>query len=62
MDIRTLCYRCKSDYETAGYKLIRINNIKSECDICCKNGFDYIVSKSLYELSCEYEQYITDIN
>ena len=39
----TLCYRCRDNYETAGYRLIFVGNaIKTECDICAvRMGFDY---------------------
>ena len=41
--IITLCYRCRANYETAGYKLTFTGNaIKSECDMCSvRMGFDY---------------------
>lgn len=41
--IVTLCYRCRDNYETAGYQLAFVGNrIKSECDMCfVRMGFDY---------------------
>lgn len=41
-DIRTLCQRCKSDYEDAGYEVVFTRNkVKQPCDICGSQGFDY---------------------
>lgn len=41
-DIRTLCYRCASDYREAGYKLFMRNiKSKSRCDKCERLGFEY---------------------
>lgn len=47
MTIRTLCLNCKSVYERAGYKVYKIKNqeIKSECEICRKAGYDYYIKK-----------------
>lgn len=43
-DIRTLCIRCKSDYEDAGYEVVfTCNKVKQPCDICGTMGFDYII-------------------
>ena len=43
MEVRTLCYRCKTAYEIAGYKVIKIKyqKVKSECELCKRTGFDY---------------------
>lgn len=43
-DIRTLCYRCASDYREAGYELfIRDTRLKNKCCKCERMGFDYEV-------------------
>ena len=41
--IITLCYRCRDNYEAAGYRLIFTGNyIKEPCDYCgCAFGYDY---------------------
>ena len=43
---RTLCYRCKSNYESGGYRLVKRGRQenKEECDICQVGmGFNYAV-------------------
>lgn len=47
MEERTLCYRCKTAYESVGYTVRRIKEqkIKSECELCKRTGFDYYVEK-----------------
>ena len=44
-DIRTLCYKCKSNYQAAGYQLISIGSKhKHHCEICNNfNAFDYLI-------------------
>ena len=39
------CYRCRDNYETAGYRLIFTgNHIKEPCDFCFSSfGLDYIL-------------------
>ena len=45
-DVRTLCRRCRSDYEHAGFQLSLILERHFEpCDICGRPGHNYIVSK-----------------
>jgi hypothetical protein len=41
--ITTLCNRCRSNYERAGYHLTFTGNyIKETCDFCgCAFGYDY---------------------
>lgn len=43
--IVTLCYRCRDNYETAGYRLVFTGNyIKEPCDYCSSSyGYDYIL-------------------
>ena len=43
--IVTLCYRCRDNYEIAGYRLIFTgNHIKEPCDFCSSSfGLDYIL-------------------
>ena len=46
METRTLCHRCRRAYEESGYTLQRTGNrIKSACDICGRDGFDYEIKK-----------------
>ena len=49
MEIRTLCLRCKSAYEGAGYKVYKISNqtIKGECDLCSRAGYDYYIKEEI---------------
>ena len=43
-DIRTLCYRCKQQYEAAGYHMRPVLcEYKEKCEICGNNGYDYEV-------------------
>ena len=44
-DERCLCGRCKADYETAGYTVIRLYEIKYKdtCDKCDRLGWFYLV-------------------
>ena len=44
-ETRILCYKCKSDYESAGYKLHKVvtNLIKDKCEICGKAGYEYYI-------------------
>lgn len=44
-DERCLCFKCKDDYETAGYRVERIKQIKDKdrCDKCGRYGWTYIV-------------------
>ena len=45
-DIRTLCYKCKTETIEAGYRVFRTaNDMKSECDKCNRQGFDYILKE-----------------
>ena len=46
VDVRTLCYRCKSEYEDSGYQLVKRGwqEYKEPCDRCQVGmGFDYAV-------------------
>jgi len=46
--IRSLCGRCKSDYENSGYKLskVRYQEFKDDCDIChVRKGWEYEVTQ-----------------
>ena len=47
MEIRTLCYSCKSVYEVVGYvcKRDKSNQYKSDCELCHRTGYDYYVRK-----------------
>lgn len=41
-NIRTLCYKCKQDYISAGYLCISLRGkYKEPCEICGKAGYDY---------------------
>lgn len=41
-NIRTLCYKCKQDYISAGYLCISLSGkYKEPCEICGKAGYDY---------------------
>lgn len=45
-DIRTLCYRCRDDYATAGRVLVKIERVKAKeiCDMCgYRMGWRYAV-------------------
>lgn len=43
--MRTLCYRCKDNYELAGYRCKWTGNkTKAACDLCGRPGMDYNVS------------------
>ena len=44
-DERCLCSNCKTDYETAGYKIKRLDEIKykDRCDKCGRFGWTYIL-------------------
>lgn len=45
-DVRTLCLRCRMNYEEAGYLLsLIIERYNEPCDICGRPGHNYIVSK-----------------
>lgn len=58
MDIRTLCYRCKQEYESAGYVVSRVhdNNIKDKCEICTNAGYDYYIEERKQDcLMCNHE-------
>lgn len=45
-NVRTLCYKCKQNYENAGYKLKSIKTkCKTRCDYCGRLGFDYKISE-----------------
>ena len=42
--VMTLCHRCKSDFEDAGYTLVKKGwqAVKEECDFChSRRGFTY---------------------
>lgn len=47
MELRTLCYKCKSNYEAAGYEVINYKRQKnkSPCEICHRFGFEYKVRR-----------------
>ncbi len=49
MEVRTLCYRCKSTYESVGYTVYKIKDqkYKSECELCKRAGFDYRIEKKI---------------
>lgn len=40
-NIRVLCHRCKSDYNTAGYKTKQISKLREPCDKCGCLGYTY---------------------
>jgi hypothetical protein len=44
-DIRVLCYRCKSDYNIAGYKTDQINKVREPCDKCGRLGYTYRIAE-----------------
>ena len=45
-DIRTLCVRCVSDMERAGYRVARTNRkTKEECDKCYRQGYEHEIKK-----------------
>ncbi len=46
---RTLCKRCRGDYEAAGFLPVPdgVQVIKSPCNLCGRPGFDYIVRKAV---------------
>lgn len=45
LDERCLCSKCKSDYETAGYLVKRVYEVKDKdrCDKCERFGWTYIL-------------------
>ena len=45
-DIRTLCYKCATEMELAGYWLFNHGNSnRSECDKCNRQGSNFEVKK-----------------
>ena len=48
-DTRTLCYRCKTAYEEAGYRVYRVKEqtFKGECDICSRAGYEYYIKRGM---------------
>ncbi len=49
----TLCYRCRKDYEGAGFIIERdySNSNQSQCDKCNRQGYDYWVSDQVVKSS-----------
>ena len=41
METRVLCTRCAENYRESGYVLYRQNDIKRECYICNRQGYEY---------------------
>lgn len=47
-DTRTLCAACARIYRGVGFRLIPLHNDNKEpCDICKRDGYEYIVIKAL---------------
>ncbi len=45
-NVRTLCYKCKQNYETAGYVVkSKHTKYKSSCDYCGRCGYEYIIEE-----------------
>ena len=43
---RYLCKQCKDNYIDAGYTVSpTYNNIKEPCDICNKQGYEYVINE-----------------
>lgn len=63
MEVRTLCYDCKSSYESAGYYVRFINNqiVKGRCDICSKAGFEYKIEKAGNRMCPHVWQKVNDV-
>ncbi len=48
-EIRTLCYKCKTDYENSGYHVRRTEYEQTEKKVCgycsMRDGYDYEVTE-----------------
>ena len=53
MELKTLCSKCRSDYEIAGclVKPDFSNRNRSQCDKCNRQGYDYWVSDQVVKSS-----------